>query len=110
MAVSADTFRDCAIYDSEMESKLEDMKARLASAEVRETSMRELVGKAQMAASSESTMVMDLRAATLIFIASPKASSEVNEFARSRSSASSGARAEVPAHIYTLRSDVVVAS
>ena len=63
MAVSADTFRDCAIYDSEMESKLEDMKARLASAEVRETSMRELVGKAQIDFGKQDEMRKALKAA-----------------------------------------------
>ena len=62
MAVSADTFRDCAIYDSEMESKLEDMKARLASAEVRETSMRELVGKAQVDLGKQDEMRKALKA------------------------------------------------
>ena len=62
MAVSADTFRDCAIYDSEMESKLEDMKARLASAEVRETSMRDLVGKAQIDLGKQDEMRKALKA------------------------------------------------
>lgn len=60
--VDADTLRDIAIYDTEMEERLRDMKSRVDSAEFREVQQRQLVETAQKTLWEQNEKFNSLRA------------------------------------------------